>query len=1031
MELAGAATAAVMASYDVYLSYRQAERKYEQLLLCDALLARGATVFSDCIQGVATLAIMEAAVPASRLFVFFASPTSLESKYIRYELQRAVSSGRPLLCIVAAGFDVGAWARAGEAANAELPLEKAQLDAVVECAKRGVVLRCNDDDGAGLEGVVQRVCQEVEAGGGRLFLSQVEALGGPLTPAHLERCAGGALPLAHRADAASRLAEAAKHRDTYLLRAPPRSAQEAHLLLLSGPFKKPTAGDHPLRPSVFLKRALKQRCPDLNVELLPWDAPEGGARAAVRAARVVFALLGEPFFEGGAEGARAAFSEALCSKKKLAVFTYEDAMWKVARDGEGLPPGWSAEVEIRRLDLDRCGAREASLAEMLDLAGAMRTQHHPKVGVTLAGIKRVLSSPALFPKRGCDNLMGKEVYARLAFALKGHFGEAAVDTKRPFVEIPGLFEPGELGESTCLATYNFDQPFSTALATMEAAPPGAFLFLDPFCLSKYSARVFCVVSWRAHVRRHHSILVALPWSFDPPSASWTLRRKWKLAEIALASVEGRSVLFSSPVVSSVARTRIDEVLAVTDLLAMDFDAVWALCSGWALSTSIERGNVIAPLFDSLFPDAAGSVKELDGAVKDRVLGELHAYLCAQAEAAVQQLEGRSDAMATHRLPLAYARLLLQPCGRLGGGGGGARAVQLRDAALAERFASDAARAEQLCDAALKARAARWAAAAARGDAAAAAAAGADALFAAASLAAAGAARGGGACNGGSGWSRVVGALPPALAAAFGAVLEPSAALRGAASTEGGPACAAAGGGDAQKRARAAAAPSEAAGAPPPSSLPPFAGTVFKERNRKALQSLEKDLRSGSVVLFTGAGLFGPTKNERALPKELALPDWKTLMLNLVSADETLPVGVRAGLKALLESQSSGAAEYEMVAQQLEDAMTQAVYEKTLKKMLAFDPSTHGGVMKRTFALIQLLPFRALLTTNCARRPPLHPRPPTRNTCAFYTPLFLPPRAIIFFSYSDAHGPRRFHVGGGRHPPGEHSRVRFAARLLER
>ncbi len=334
--------------YDVYISYRQAERTYEQLLLCDALRARGASVFSDCIQGVPTQRIIEANVPASRLFVFFASPTSLTSKYIRFELLRAVASGRPLLCIVAAGFDVGAWVRAGEAAmaspNAELPLEKAQLDAVVECAKRGVVLHCDDADGAGIDGVVQRVCEEVEAtGGGRLFLSQLEALGGPLTPAHLARCAGGALPLAHRADAAFRLAEAAKHRDTHLLRPPPRSAQEVHLLLLSAPIASPAAVDHPLHPSLFLKRALKQRCPDLNVELLPWGAPESGARAAVRAARAVFALLGEPFFEDVAEGARAAFSEAFKSKEKLTVFSV-DAVHKVARDGKGLPPGWSEEV---------------------------------------------------------------------------------------------------------------------------------------------------------------------------------------------------------------------------------------------------------------------------------------------------------------------------------------------------------------------------------------------------------------------------------------------------------------------------------------------------------------------------------------------------------------------------------------------------------------------------------------------------------------------------------------------------------------
>jgi hypothetical protein len=632
----------------------------------------------------------------------------------------------------------------------------------------------------------------------------------------------------------------------------------------------------------------------------------------------------------------------------------------------------------------RCSEREASLAEMLNLVGAVPSRIFPKVGVTLAGIKRVLSAPELFPKGGCDNLMGKEVYARLTFALKRHFGEAAVDTTRPFVEIPGLFEPSELGESTCLATYTSDQPFSTALATMEEAPPGTFHFLDPFCLPKYdSLGQSYGISWWAHVKRHRAVLVALPWSFDSPSASWTLRRTWKLTEIALASVEGSSVLFSSPVVSSVARTRIDEKLTVTDLLATDFGAVWTLCSDWALSTSSANAGkreiiLTRTFFYSLFPDAAdkdegldravkGRVlgehedRGLDRAVKDRVLGELHAHLCAQAEAAVRQLEGLGDAMATHRLPLAYARLLLQPCGRLGSGA--ARAVQLRDAALAERLASDAARAEQLCTAVLKARAARWAGAAARGDAAAAEAAGADALFAAASLAAAGAACDGGARDGGSGWSRVVGALPPALAAAFGAVLEPAAALRGAASSEAALACAAAGGGGAQKRVRAAA-PGEAAGAPPPSSLPPCAGALFTERNRKVLQSLEKDLRSGSVVLFTGAGFFGPTNNEEALPKELALPDWKTLMQNLVRADTALPEGVRVGLKALLESQSSGAAEYEMVAQQLEDAMKRAPYEAMLKKMLTYDPSTHGGVMKRTFALTRLLPFRALLTTNC-------------------------------------------------------------------
>ncbi len=901
---------------------------FEELMVTDGLLAAGLRVWSGSVGGDVSLEGMQRGIINSRLFLHFLSPSSAASQFIRFEFQKALESGIPIMCLVSEDFDERAWVASG-VAGIEVP-EKPQFEVYPlsgeqmrrVLAGERVLLRCE----AGVEVAVARVLAAVAAA--------------PVGPGVSQS------PLSYRA------AAGALFQGTHLLRER-RPHERVQLRLLCGPCEAPCA--------LFLKQALERRCPDLRVELLGASAPD-----ATQKVRWTVAVVGVSLFKAGCEAARDAFAAAVGAKKKqLTVFVPSGDAASVSKLGEGELRGWSAKVVCRLTNFADIKARGGVIEELLASVGAVTAWAYPKMGVTVAGVERVIGQ--LLPE-GCELLAGSEVYTRLSLALDARYG--TVDRNVPFLEIPGLFYPHELGESTCLATYLFNDTFSRSLNVLKEAPPAAFVFLDPLCLPKYSSirgKDPHGIVWRSHLKRHRTVLVPLVWTFDPSSAfveSWTLRRTWKLAEIAIASAEGNNVVFCS----GSARAGVN----VLEMLETDFNAIWRLCSGWTFSGSMadraDRERSVFPALEAVLRDALpGAAKPgaLDRIVKDRVLGEVHAHLCELCEAEVQKFEHLGSQMATRQLPLAYARLLLKDvaCGRFG---------RPRDAAAA------AARAKRLCQAVLKARVAAFCAAPAPEAAS-------GALFAAVSLAAAGE------VPAGSPWDRVVQLLPPEVVRSFGAFPEPSAALFSA-GAQGPP----------QKRQRAteghpfSTASTATPADPPPSSLPPSAAS-FRAANDLALRSLEGDLRAGNVVLFLGAGFFGPTKR---LPAPLALPDWRTLMEELVDGC-AVSKDVKRGLRESLAK--GGASRYEMVAQQLEDAMGRDSYEGVLRRRLNYDPNTHGRVMKRTFALLALLPFRTMLTTNCAcakdggplppspTPPPLHP--PQRHISNAVSPSSPPP----FFS----------------------------------
>ena len=130
--------------------------------------------------------------------------------------------------------------------------------------------------------------------------------------------------------------------------------------------------------------------------------------------------------------------------------------------------------------------------------------------------------------------------------------------------------------------------------------------------------------------------------------------------------------------------------------------------------------------------------------------------------------------------------------------------------------------------------------------------------------------------------------------------------------------------------------------------------VVQDRKAQFLSMLAEDLRDGNVVLFLGAGFFAPA----------GLPSWLGLMEQLLRECTGLEEAVRASL--LGKVKEGGAANFEMAAQCLEDRLGKREFETKLFDSLSYVPSKHERKMKRCFALLRLLPFRSILTTNFTR-----------------------------------------------------------------
>lgn len=110
------------------------------------------------------------------------------------------------------------------------------------------------------------------------------------------------------------------------------------------------------------------------------------------------------------------------------------------------------------------------------------------------------------------------------------------------------------------------------------------------------------------------------------------------------------------------------------------------------------------------------------------------------------------------------------------------------------------------------------------------------------------------------------------------------------------------------------------------------------------EHLAAEISAGNCVAFVGAGFSAAAK----------LPDWTTLLRRLAT---------RAGISGQVEralSDHEGSEGRYLAAQLLEDELSRAGLIAGLRRELIGD---RGAAMERRLALLQRIPFRAILTTN--------------------------------------------------------------------
>jgi hypothetical protein len=897
---------------DVFISYSGRDSLLQSLILAEELLGSGLLVSYWGQEGTsADMVGTSEGLQSATLFVQLLSPTSLaRSANIRSEVQLACAHGKPIVLLVDHELDV-------DAALGRARGELASGAAAHHLGTPGLT----EGELAYLRGA-QRVT--VGAGAAASVVAACDAAAPPSPQALTERAARSSARATHRLP--GRLAGQRSRSELY----------EHADLLLAAP---PSGALH----AAYLRCALMQRCPQLRVREVVPALGLDAARSASAASCVTAVIVGPTTFSPECATVGAAFAAANglqaqpSGAPRVRVLAERDYASDAHALGEGTAlAGWAQRLPIVPFFWQRSSERSALLGSLLEQLGALPVDEvlpdFPSTGVSLRGIQRIFSE--LFGPAVCETLLGRDVYPSLLARLrKEERWRGLVDERRPLVDIPGLFTAEELGVSTILGTCHSRLPFSHTLAALAARAEYScgYIFLDALSLPSFKhtpghralARTQQVHPWASHVSRHARVSMNFAWGLREPCVLPTLQRAWKIAEIAVASASGATIDFHSVFFPECTEG------STAELLAVDYEAVWRdTLQNWTFSSSFFADPADR---DFLFPIVAeclgcncADARSLDAAVKDRVTGEVHAWLCEELEVAIGCTSpARMVDFATSRLPLTLARLLLEPavvCGRNG-------------AAIDK--AAHRASAERLCRQVVQARGAELSAPGAAQLW------GPRLLQACAWLAVASR----------KSWQDTLDALNSAYDKKFAALeyvlayvqFSTNCVLVWPGSDEEG----------LQRDAEVGAAGAGKAAAAPfaATDCPSFAVAAMKA---EYMQLLAEDLRAGRVVLFLGAGLFKPA----------GLPDWAELMQDMLQLCPSLEAPVKDSLAASLRE--GGSANYEMVAQVLEDKLGLVVYEETLRSKLSYNPSLHERRMKQTFALLRLLPFRAILTTNQTR-----------------------------------------------------------------